>query len=82
MCLLCFVGISERIFKKMHSNEDLDCKRFADRLGDTGYWNSMWGPARFFLHVCGRLATDHPGSCVCSTRATQGESVSYDEPAV
>ena len=34
MCLLCFVGISERIFKKMYSNEDLDCKRFADRLGD------------------------------------------------
>ena len=34
MCLLCCVGICERVFKKMHSNEDLDCKNFADRLGD------------------------------------------------
>ena len=34
MCILCFVGISERISKKIHSNEDLDCKRFADRHGD------------------------------------------------
>ena len=34
MWLLCFVGISVRIFKKMHSNEDLDCKRFADWHGD------------------------------------------------
>ena len=23
-----------RSFKKMHSNEDLDCKNFADQLGD------------------------------------------------
>ena len=37
MCLLCFVGIGERIFKKMHSDEDLDSKRFADRLGDKVY---------------------------------------------
>ena len=34
MYLLCCVGISLRIFKKMHSNEDLDCENFADRLRD------------------------------------------------
>ena len=66
----------------MPSNEDLDCKTFADRHVEGGYWNSMSGLAMFLLHACGRLATDHPGSCVCSTRATQGESVLYDEPAV